>query len=332
LRDDARLVATIGGIARQSISDFSAIADPGGDAAKTLRMQGEALAAVVNNLQSIDLSLPFNDQADRRASSVIHLPSMLPLSLTGLDLSENELVDLRGLERFTKLTSLNVATNQIRDVSPLENLTELKTLDLSRNQISDLQPLRTLINLESLNVSANNISDVSPLKNLTKLKALDLDGAGLFTPELGAPIGNPMADISALRDMPALANPFVLGDTLSVRWGLLSDGDAAQFRGTATRIGRSNRFAVHLTRGAETKDEEWTIQGISRAGDMANFVPGLTADSKLVRLFEKSTRHTSIALISDDGLQTVPAFAANNTKPTIDATVAGAVGAGGGVG
>lgn len=260
LLDDKRLVNRIGNKAIPSISDFDDIKDPRGDDAKTLSMQGKAPEAVVKNFQSMDLSGGFLEE--NRVKSVGHLPGMLPLSLTELDLSLNELSDVRGLEPFTNLKSLN----------------------LSRNFISDLTPLQALVNLEVLDISANNISEVSALKSLTKLRTLTLDTVAISTSGMDLLIRNPLADISALRDNPAIANPFVLGDNLSVRLGKLADGDEAQFTGTATRIGRSNKFTVDLTRGTETKDDEWTFLGVGSGDELG--MPDLV----FINVFVKSTK------------------------------------------
>ena len=65
--------------------------------------------------------------------------------VTELDLEDNQLTDVTGLEKFTQLESLNLHFNKLTDVKGLENLTQLKELDLRINpdltkaQIDELQ-------------------------------------------------------------------------------------------------------------------------------------------------------------------------------------------------
>ena len=77
-------------------------------------------------------------------------------------------------QTLTKLTSLNLSGNQISDIKPLSNLTNLTFLDLEGNQISDIKPLSNLTKLTTLSLWENKISDIKPLSNLTNLAYLYL--------------------------------------------------------------------------------------------------------------------------------------------------------------
>ena len=95
-------------------------------------------------------------------------------SLTGLDLGQQEIVDVMPLATLPHLTQLSLGGNQIVDVSPLASLTNLAALYLSANQIVDVSPLAHLTQLIELNLSENQIVDVSPLASLTNLTWLYL--------------------------------------------------------------------------------------------------------------------------------------------------------------
>ncbi len=89
--------------------------------------------------------------------------SILPLEdaawLQGLDLDDNELDTLRGIERLPRLRWLSVKDNKITDISALAGI-RLDTLDLRDNQISDVRPLAHLLDAESfpeLNLSGNPV-------------------------------------------------------------------------------------------------------------------------------------------------------------------------------
>jgi internalin A len=95
-------------------------------------------------------------------------------NLTSLNLAHNQISDLKPLAGLNNLTSLSLDFNQIRDVKPLEKLTKLTDLSLFSNQISNVKPLAGLTSLTMLSVNVNKISDVKPLAGLTNLTFLDL--------------------------------------------------------------------------------------------------------------------------------------------------------------
>jgi CHAT domain-containing protein/Leucine-rich repeat (LRR) protein/Tfp pilus assembly protein PilF len=96
------------------------------------------------------------------------------INLTGLELRNDKISDLRPLSNLTNLTALLLENNQISDLRPLSTLTNLDILGLKHNQISDIKPLSTLTNLTWLLLENNQISDLRPLSTLTKLEKLDL--------------------------------------------------------------------------------------------------------------------------------------------------------------
>ncbi|MHC6179322.1 cell wall-binding repeat-containing protein [Clostridium sp. JNZ X4-2] len=79
------------------------------------------------------------------------------------------------------ITSLDLSNEGITNIAGLENCTNLSSLDLSFNQISSVKPLFRLYNLQDLNLSHNKISDVSYLSNITGLKQLDLSDNDIST-------------------------------------------------------------------------------------------------------------------------------------------------------
>ena len=96
------------------------------------------------------------------------------LSRTELNLSDEQIADVRPLAGLTKLERLDLSFNIITDVTPLATLTNLKVLFLDNNQIVDISPLAGLTNLNELDLNNNQITDVSPLARLTNLEWLDL--------------------------------------------------------------------------------------------------------------------------------------------------------------
>lgn len=73
-----------------------------------------------------------------------------------------------------QITGLNIRDNQIKNIKPLNGLTDLTKLNLSNNFITDIDALKGLIKLKDLALSYNLISDIKPLEELTALKILTL--------------------------------------------------------------------------------------------------------------------------------------------------------------
>ena len=95
-----------------------------------------------------------------------------------LDLSNNNISQINGLKKLVNLQILNLSRNKIVDVNSKDFLSfdKLKELYLSQNQIQDIgASIKELGNLEILDLSNNKISKIPMLNNLKKLKRLYLD-------------------------------------------------------------------------------------------------------------------------------------------------------------
>ncbi len=131
------------------------------------------------------------------------VPQPLPISdadlesITFLDASFREIVDLTGIERLVELDSLFLFGNEslsdisllaevvklrklfifscdLSHITPLADLPVLTELHLQLNSISDLNPLRDLTTLTFLNVEDNLVEDISPLIGLSNLVTLEI--------------------------------------------------------------------------------------------------------------------------------------------------------------
>lgn len=96
--------------------------------------------------------------------------------LEQLQLQENQIQDLKPLQNLTRLTELWLSKNKVTDLTPLKGLTALKTLLLTNNAVNDLQPLKGLQNLDQLVFENNKVKDLTPLKDLHNLTSLDVSG------------------------------------------------------------------------------------------------------------------------------------------------------------
>lgn len=90
-----------------------------------------------------------------------------------LDLSGNQIVDTKGLEKLEEVTYLTLADNQISDISNLPN--HIFDADFSNNQIQDINSLlKVKDSLYNLNLENNKISDISCLKQIPNLQTVDI--------------------------------------------------------------------------------------------------------------------------------------------------------------
>lgn len=89
-----------------------------------------------------------------------------------LYLDNNSLEQINRLRTLTKLRILHLQRNRISDISPLEGLRDLTELSLNGNRIISLNPLSSLINLQKLYFTENNITDIKPIKNLANINSL----------------------------------------------------------------------------------------------------------------------------------------------------------------
>lgn len=96
--------------------------------------------------------------------------------LTILHLYENQLTEIKGLENLTKLTELNLNDNQLTEIKGLDNLTELVSFWLGGNQVTEIKGLENLTQLTGLYLWGNKIASVNGLRNLVHLKELTLNG------------------------------------------------------------------------------------------------------------------------------------------------------------
>lgn len=124
-------------------------------------------------------------------------------TVTYVDIRNQGVVSLEGLQCFTGLTAFNAgAGNAIVDISPLAGLTGLTFVGLRSNQVSDLGPLSGLTNLTQIDISDLPLTDLSPLAPLTNMVEILM-------------FGNPgITDISPLSGMTQLQTLLVRGSPL----------------------------------------------------------------------------------------------------------------------
>ena len=116
------------------------------------------------------------------------------VGLTYLYLNGNQIQDLTPISALTQLTTLGISKNQISEISPLTTLTQLKDLYLAQNQIEDINSLSNMTQLKQLSLSNNQIIDITPLSRLTQLVGLSLNNCQINDIA-------PLSDITQLKQL-----------------------------------------------------------------------------------------------------------------------------------
>jgi len=86
-----------------------------------------------------------------------------------LDVSDNNITSIDGIENFINLFSFKCNTNYLTSLNGIQSLTSLSTLECHTNQLSNINETQNLINLDSIDCSYNYAITSVDLSLLTQL-------------------------------------------------------------------------------------------------------------------------------------------------------------------
>lgn len=89
--------------------------------------------------------------------STISFPDSLGPVLHELDLYDNLIGHIKGLEELKNLTSLDLSFNKIKHIKNVNHLTKLKDLYFVQNKIQKIEGLEGLPGLRQVELAANRI-------------------------------------------------------------------------------------------------------------------------------------------------------------------------------
>ncbi|KAL9022887.1 MAG: hypothetical protein Q9180_008511, partial [Flavoplaca navasiana] len=125
--------------------------------------------------------------------SRLEFPSNIGSKLQELDLYDNLISHIRGMDDLVHLTSLDLSFNKIKHIKNVNHLKELKDLYFVQNKIQKIENLDGLEKLRNLELAANRIRHVENLDSLIGLEELWL-GKNKITelkiPQNVAPLSN----------------------------------------------------------------------------------------------------------------------------------------------
>ena len=215
---------------------------------------------LVQKIAGLSALGPTLEELDLYDNLISHIKGLDELTkLTTLDLSFNKIKHIKHIEHLTALTDLFFVANKISTIEGLDTLVNLRQLELGSNRIREIQNLDSLKNLEELWLAKNKITEIKGLANLPKLRLLSIQS-------------NRITDLKPLRQVPQLEELYISHNALESLEGL--DGNP-----NLRVIDISNNMVSNLKglEGMKELEEFWA--SYNRIEDLAN-IEQVLADKK----------------------------------------------------
>jgi internalin A len=192
------------------------------------------------------------------------------VNLQKLNLSYNQLTEIKGLETLVNLQELNLFTNELTEIKGLDTLVKLQKLNLSRNQLTEIKGLDTLVNLQKLDLSYNQLTEIKGMETLVNLQELDLSY-------------NQLTEIKGLETLVNLQELYLSGNQLT------------EIKGLETLV---NLQELYLSGNQLTEikglDTLVKLQELDLSGNQLTEIKGLDTLVKLQELYLSGNQLTEI--------------------------------------
>ncbi|KAI0467208.1 hypothetical protein F4859DRAFT_279593 [Xylaria cf. heliscus] len=163
---------------------------------------------LIANIEGLSCLAPTLQELDLYDNLISHIRGLDELTeLTTLDLSFNKIRHIGHIGHLTKLTNLYFVSNKITRIEGLETLVNLTQIELGSNRIREIQNLDSLKNLEQLWLGKNKITEIKGLGGLPNLKLLSIQS-------------NRITDLSPLREVPQLEELYISHNAIQTLEGL----------------------------------------------------------------------------------------------------------------
>lgn len=158
----------------------------------------EGLSCIASTVSDLDLY----------DNLIAHIRGLEDLTnLTSLDLSFNKIKHIKKVNHLVHLTDLYFVQNKISTIEHLDGLTKLRNLELAANRIREIQNLETLTGLEELWLGKNKITEIKGIDKLQNLKILSIQS-------------NRIRAITGLSSLPNLEELYISHNALTSLSGL----------------------------------------------------------------------------------------------------------------
>ncbi|KAF3894803.1 Phosphatase 1 regulatory subunit [Trichophyton interdigitale] len=156
------------------------------------------------------------------------------VNLTSLDLSFNDIKHIKNISTLVHLKDLYFIQNRIQTIEGLEELKELRNLELGANKIREIDNLDTLTALEELWLGKNKISEIKNISSLTNLKILSIPS-------------NRIETLSGLESLSSLEELYLSDNLLTGISGLESNANLRVLDISNNKVSRLENLS-HLTK------------------------------------------------------------------------------------
>uniref|UniRef100_A0A915N2K8 High mobility group box domain-containing protein n=1 Tax=Meloidogyne javanica TaxID=6303 RepID=A0A915N2K8_MELJA len=130
------------------------------------------LLTSLNTNISLLINLTELELYDNQLTEIQGIENLINLEI--LDLSYNRIGKIKGISTLSKLRKLFLINNKIEQIEGLEGLILLELLELGDNKIKEISNLNHLINLQELFLGKNKIKKIEGIDSLVKLRVLSL--------------------------------------------------------------------------------------------------------------------------------------------------------------
>jgi Leucine-rich repeat (LRR) protein len=134
------------------------------------------------NVQEVDLSNNNMIYFPKASSKVAELNKQTFFDgITYLNVNNNRIDDLYGIEKFISLNKLIISSNKLWTLNGIQHSPQIKYLNLSQNEfLTDIKAIQNLTSLQTLKMEGClRVQNWEYLKSLTQLQILSLSGCGL---------------------------------------------------------------------------------------------------------------------------------------------------------
>jgi len=155
--------------------------------------------------------------------------STLAATLKELDLYDNLIAHIKGVDELTNLKTLDLSFNKIKHIKHVNYLANLTDIYFVQNKIGTIEGLDGLVNLRNLELAANRIREIQNLDTLkgleelwlgknkiTELKGLD----GLSNLKILSMQSNRIREITGLQKLANLEELYISHNAISSLEGL----------------------------------------------------------------------------------------------------------------
>jgi protein phosphatase 1 regulatory subunit 7 len=148
----------------------------------------------------------------------IELPTDLAATLEDLELYDNLIKHIDGLEQFVELKSLDFSYNKLKHIKNVSTLKKLDHIYFVQNRLSKIENLEELTNLVYLELGANRIREIEGLETLTQLQSIwlgqnkisELKGLSTLTNLRTLSIqANRLTSLSGIETLPQLTELYI---------------------------------------------------------------------------------------------------------------------------